>query len=312
MLKRIFLYLATIVSIASSSSCQEKNTIENIQYVMQPEVEIGKEANFYVRFNVKPDSVWAETYDINGLELTDDLFDLLKNIRENNSTDSSGKVIDYYYDIYTYAKPTKLGKIDFPILTMSVNGKEYKSNPFSINVVEKLRVGADAIQMILSSDKDVYHLKDTIKINLYDYSKFSKTQRKNLLQNPLLTGKENTIKIEGETTIDDISGITDFENYFKKNFELIDYHWNFFQNHRSVENINGINYIKTMIFTATLLPKNKGKFKIGPSSFEYFIYKSSADYLNKFVPNDHGSYTVTDTGSTKLIVTSKALEFKVK
>ena len=78
MLKRIFLYLATLVSIASSSSCQEKNTIENIQYVMQPEVEIGKEANFYVRFKIKPDSVWAETYDINGLELTDDLFDLLK------------------------------------------------------------------------------------------------------------------------------------------------------------------------------------------------------------------------------------------
>ncbi|SHE68664.1 BatD family protein [Pedobacter caeni] len=296
----------------SFSSCQEKKEPDFIQYVVQPEVEIGKNTDFYVRFAMKPDHVSSATDQIKGLTLTDGLSRISDKINESESTDENGKVTSYFH-FYTYARPEKLGKIDFPVLTMKVKGKEYKTRPFSINVVQQLKVGADAVKVALTSDKAVYSLKDTIAISLYEYSRFINVKRKkNMAIKGSVTGKDNEITISSEPTLDDIAGIKGFEDYLKQNFELVNFDWDAMGDRKSIEIINGISYVKTKIFTTGLVPKNKGEFKIEPSEFEYHVYKSNTDYFSKFEPQDSGGYKVTDKGATQLQIKSQALEFKVK
>ncbi|MNJ87670.1 hypothetical protein D3C87_51970 [compost metagenome] len=312
MAKKILLCVTTLICASVSGFCQEKKEPNFIQYVVQPEVEIGKTTDFYVRFATKPDSIWSEADQINGLILTDGLSRIVGKVNESNFTDENGKKKSYF-NFYTYVKPEKLGKIDFPVLTMKVKGKEYKTRPFSINVVQQLTVGADAVKVALTSDKAVYSLKDTIVISLYEYSRFiTITRKKNKAKQGSLTGKDNEIRISGETTLDDIAGIRGLESYVGKNFELVDFDWDATGNRKSIENINGTSYVKTKIFTAGLVPKNKGEFKIEPSEFEYEVYKSNTDYFSKFEPKDNGRYKVTDKGATQLQVKSQAIEFKVK
>jgi hypothetical protein len=310
--KKILLCITTLICASVSGFCQEKKDPNFIQYVVQPEVEIGKTTDFYVRFSAKPDSIWSEADQINGLILTDGLSRIAGKVNESKFTDENGKMKSYF-SFYTYVKPEKLGKIDFPVLTMKVKGKEYKSSPFSINVVQQLTVGADAVKVVLTSDKAVYSLKDTIAISVYEYSRFiTITRKKNKAKKGSLTGKDSEIRISGETTLDDIAGIKGFEEYVAKNFELVDFDWDAMGNRKSIENINGTSYVKTKIFTAGLVPKNKGEFKIEPSEFEYEVYKSNTDYFSKFEPQDNGRYKVTDKGAKQLQVKSQAIEFKVK
>jgi hypothetical protein len=298
MIKKTLLYMVTMVATVVSTSCQEKKEQPIVQYVVQPEIELGKTADFYITFKVKPDSVWTDTDHIDGLELTNGLSEVMSHIDENS--------------FYTYVKPNRLGKINFPVLNVSIKGKQYKTAPFSVNVVEKLNVDQDAVKIELKTDKMVYGLKDTIKISLYQYSKFTQTSRKSISKKAAITGKGNEIKISTEQGPDDIAGIAGFEKYVDQHFEMEDFDWDPFQSRKIVENIDGINYLKTLIFSASLLPKNKGEFKIGPSEFNYLVFKSNTDYFARLVPNEDGKYRVTEGGATKLKIASKPVTFEVK
>ena len=304
--------MVTMAATVVSTSCQEKKEQPMVQYVVQPDIELGKTADFYISFKVKPDSVWAENGKIDGLELTTDLSEVMQHIDESKSTDDSGKVVHAYYNFYTYAKPTRLGKINFPVLNVSIQDKQYKTAAFSVNVVEKLKVDQDAVKIELNSDQAVYGLKDTVKISLYEYSKFTNAVRKNVSKQSAIAGKGNEIKISTEQGPDEITGIAGFEKYLEQGFEMEDFDWDPFKSRKSIENIDGVNYLKTLVFTASFLPKKKGEFKIGPSEFNYLVFKSNTDYFARLTPMDDGKYSVTDGGATKLKVSSNTITFKVK
>lgn len=315
-LKNIFfLYLIIIIFPFTSVSCQNKNEKEKefVQFVVQPEVEIGKSMDFSIHFEEKPDSIWSSNAEINGLELTDKLDNVLGHISESELTGDNDEVIKTFYKFYTYAKPTKLGKIEFPVLSVRHKGKVYKTLPFSINVVEKIKVDQDDVKVFWSLDKHNYSKKDTIVLSLYEYSKFSETFRKHSSTKSLsITGKENQINVSAEQTIDNIAGIDGFEKLIDQKFEIVNFDWDFFRSRQSMEKIDNELYIKTLILELHLLAKTKETFEVGPSEYDFSIYKSNSDYFNKFVPNDKGSYNVTENGSTTFKVKSNKLTIKIE
>lgn len=311
--KHFLLYVIIITFPFTVVSCQNKNEKEFVQFVVQPEVELGKSIDFRIHFEEKPDSIWSSNSEINGLELTDKLENILSNIQESEMTDDHDKVIKAFYSSYTYAKPTKLGKIEFPILSVKHKGKVYKTLPFSINVVEKIKVNQDDIKVLWSLDQPNYDKKDTIKLSLYEYSKFSKTFRKHsAAKNLSLRGKDSQIDVSGEQTVDNITGINGFENLIDEKFDIVNFDWDLFRNRQSMEKINNELYIKTLILELHLLAKTKEKFEVGQSEFDFLVYKSNTDYFNKFAPNDNGSYNVTENGSTPLKIKSNNLEIKIE
>ncbi|OXA93781.1 hypothetical protein [Flavobacterium hercynium] len=316
----LFLYLIIIISPFAIVSCQSKsNNKSNIKkkkefvhFVVQPEVELGKSFDFSIHFEEMPDSISSSTPEIDGLELTDKLSYALNRTRESELTGDDDKVIKKFYSFYTYATPTKLGKIEFPILSVTHKGKVYKTSPFSINVVEKIKTDQNAVKVIWSSDQSSYDKKDTITLSLYEYSKFSKTYRKRAAaKNLSLKGKENEIKVGVEQTIDDIAGIDGFEKWIDPQFEIVNFDWDLFRNRQSMEKIDNELYIKTLILEIQLSAKTTGTVEFGPSEYDFLLYKSNTDYFNKFVPNDNGSYNVTDNGSTNLKVKSNKLTIEI-
>lgn len=311
--KKIFLYLTIIIFPFSTVSCQSKNDKEFVWFVVQPEVEIGKSIDFSIHFEEKPDSIWSSNAEIDGLELTDKLDKVYGKISESELTGDNDKVIKTFYKFYTYAKPTKLGRIEFPILSVKHKGKLYKTLPFSINVVEKIQVDQDDVKVIWSTEKSTYKKTDTIKVSLYEYSKFSETKRTHSsAKNLSITGKESQINVSVEETIDNIAGIDDFEKMIDQKFEIIDVDWNMFKSRQSMkEKENGL-YIKTLILELSLLSKTMGTFKVGPSNYDFSVYKSNTDYFNKFVPNEKGSYSVTENGSTILKIKSNKLTIVIE
>ena len=283
-----------------------------MQFVVQPVAEIGKSIDFTIHFEEKPDSIWSSNTEINGLELTHKLDGTLS-INEIELTGDNDKVIKTFYSSYTYAKPTKLGKIEFPILSVRYKGKVYKTSPFSINVVDKIKIDHDAVQVIWSTKKIIYNETDTIKISLYEYSKFSQTERTHHSpKNLSLTGKEDKINVSAKETIDNIAGIDDFEKLIDQKFEIVNVDWNMLNGRKSMEKVENELFIKTLILELSLLSKSKGTFQIGPSNYDFFIHKSNTDYFNKFVPNDKGSYNVTEDGSTRLKIKSNTLTIKIE
>lgn len=312
MVKKILLCLSAMITIMISGFCQENKNQPIVQYVMQPEVELGKASDFYINFKVKPDSLWSETDHIDGLELTNGISEIVTHINESTTTDNNGKVLRSYFNFYTYATPTHLGKINFPVLYIMVKGKRYQTAPFSVTVVERLTIGPDAVKIELTSEKAVYGLKDTVKISLYEFTKFTNASRKNVLKQASITGKDNELTISTEEGLDEIAGIGGFEKYTEQHFEMEDFDRDPFKDRRSMAKIDGVNYLKTLVFTASFLPKHTGKFKIGPSEFSYKVYKSNTDYITRLVPDKNGKYSVTDSGSTTLNVVSKPIAFEVK
>lgn len=95
-------------------------------------------------------------------------------------------------------------------------------------------------------------------------------------------------------------------------FEIADVDWNMFNSRQSMEKVENELYIKTLILELRLLPTIKGAFEVGPSNYNLSIYKSNTDYFNKFVPNDKGSYNVTENGFTTLKIKSNKLTIEIE
>ncbi|WP_169516018.1 hypothetical protein [Flavobacterium tegetincola] len=294
-------------------SCQNRNQKEFVEFVIQPEVEIGKSFDVNIQFLQNPDSLISSSNQIKGLTLIDNFDKFLGKISESELTDDDGKVIKKFYSFNTYATPNKLGRIDFPTLTVIFKGKEYKTKAFFITVVDKIKIDEkNAVKLIWSADKTDYNLKDTIKLNLYQYAKFSQVVRRHLPpKNVSLNGKENQINIGVEETMDGIVGMDGFEKIMYQNFELTDVDWNMLGSRKSMEKVGDELYIKTLILELKLLAKTKQTFNVGPSEFDFSIYKSNTDYFSGFQKNEEGSYNITDNGSKQLKIKSNKLTIQV-
>lgn len=293
-------------------SCQDKKEKEFVWIVMQPEVELGTNNDFTIFFEEKPDSIFVNVKEIDGLEFTDNL-DKIGITSESSLTDDNDKVIKTFYKYYNFAKPTKLGRIDLPTITAIYKGKEYKSKALQVNVVDKISVKPNDVKIIWSADKTSYKKEDTIKLSFYEYSKFSQNSKSHSpAKNIALSGKDNEISLSVAETLNNIAGIDGFEKYVDQNFEIVDVDWNMSDFRQSMEKVDNELYVKTLILELKLLPKTKGNFTIGPSTFDYYFYKSNSDYFKKFVPNKNGTYTITQDGSIYVKVQSNKLDIQVQ
>lgn len=308
----ILLFLAITTLPILNASCQNTNQKEFVEFVIQPEVEIGKSFDVNIQFLEKPDSIISSSNTVDGMELIDNLDKVLGKISESELTDDDGKVVKTFYSFTTYATPNKLGKIEFPTLTVVIKGKEYKTKPFFITVVDKIKIDENAVKLIWSADKTDYNLKDTIKLSLYQYAKFAEVVRsRSQPKNVTLNGKDNQINVGVEETIDGLVGIDGFEELMFKSFELADVDWNMLGSRKSLEKVEDELYIKTLIVELKLLPKTKQTFNVGPSEFDFSVYKSNTDYFSGFQKNEKGTYNITESGSKQLKIKSNKLTIKV-
>jgi len=157
-------------------------------------------------------------------------------------------------------------------ISMKVDGIEYKSKPFLLNVVDTITVNSNSIRTILVSDKDTYRLQDTIILSLYQYSKFSEVRAQAMPKNQdepgyidsiALTGKSDTLKLARSLNVTpyEITGIENIEEYPEENLELIDFKWNRFDEfNQTMEKLDGEEYIKSEVFRLYFLANKKGTY----------------------------------------------------
>ncbi len=287
-MKKAISILSCFFLLITWCSCQEKKS-EMINIIIQPEVELNKKMNITLYFKELPDEDTVKIDSIKGL-----------NISQFNLHGG------FYYSlgtIDTYAIPTKTGKIEFPPISINIKGVEYKSKPFSINVVNNIKLDSNSVRMVLESDKSTYQLYDTINITLYQYSKFSRTSYR-------MTGEEPESLMTTMETLNEMSGIPNLEEYIDENFEYIDFKWGFPYRQITMKKLSGENYIMEKIFSIKILANKEGKYTIQPSTFDFFIYKNDddyyMDYLKKFIDEGPGKKP------ERLRVTSNSLEIKVQ
>lgn len=298
-MRKIILITLGILCI-SIYSCQSKEVeVEMIKIVVQPIAEINKRIGFNLFFDRKPDENSIQIDSIDGLEIT-----------QNGSMGSMGiteKEIYFYYTYFTYAKPTKLGKIEIPPASVKIDGIEYKSKPVSINVVNTITVDSNSIKTVLVTDKKRYNLQDTITLSLYQYSKFSDVVRN-------VIPKESS---EESNSIDlyYITGIENIEEYQEKGLELTNIEWSYLSPFPAFSptmgKLDGEDYVVSEVFRISFLANEKGKYVYKPSIYKFSINKSLTDMYEEFVRNEDGTYRVNDT-SPKLTVSSNPIEIIVE
>ena len=287
---------------------------EFVRIIVQPEVEVGNTINININFEQKPDSIIVSEIGIDGLEMTYNLYEISNNISESNTRNEHGEIIKTHYNFENYAIPTKKGRIDFPILTVIYKGREYKSKPFYIDVVENIKINQNDIKIIWVSDKESYKKNDTIKLNLFEYSRFSQTKIKHVSPEklPIFQGKSHEIHIGVEETIDNIVGINDFEKKIEKNFNGLYFNWNTFKNNQIMEEIDDRLYIKTLIAELHLLAKYEGLLEIGPSKFDITLYKNDRFDLKRRIRNKDGIYVMPKEAEKNIKIQSNNLKILVK
>lgn len=305
----VLILLTTIASCQqkkSNSSSTIKKTSAMINVIIQPVLEMGKSQVFEIRFNQKPDIGSFKMINPDGLTLTNGIAE------EHIHKQETG------YSLYDYAMPTHLGTIEIPAVSIKVKGKEYTSQPFSITVVDTIQSGdKNAVKMVWVPNRDVYQVKDTIVLTLYEFSKFSNIQHEvpSTIQTPdnniSIKSKKNTITITKHVEIDDLTGINNLQKYLDNKFEILDAGPIFF-GEKVIEKLDSSMYIKTPICNIYLLAKEKGNYEFPQSLFEYTIFKSNTDYFSRFEHNEDGSHSITDNGSFKLKITSNKLNIKIE
>jgi len=289
--------LVTIV-ILCMSMCSHKSMVvqqieevEMIRVVVQPTVEINKEIIFEIFFNGMPEKGSFQMGNIDGLEVS------RHNVFGMSGFSVTKKEDGYSFD--TSAKTTKLGKIEIPSVSAIINGVEYKSKPFSINVVDSIAVNSNSVRTVLVPNKNTYSLQDTIIVSLLKYSKFSNAREKNIPDYFDFT-------LYHQTEIENI------DEYPNEDLEWIDFKWGLIDElPRKMGQLDGEDYIISEVYRFYYLANKKGKYTCHPSVLEFSIHKSTTDFIEQASLNAKESDEKIDH-SYKLTVTSNPIEIIVE
>lgn len=265
MKKRSFILSLIILSL-SLISCQEKKQKkeeEKIWIVAQPQIELNRSVVVKIFFKNKPDSGSVRVqqfsnegnHELNGAQIEEGM--------EHDGT-------NYHYDMLFEAG--KLGKSDFPIISADIDGVNYKSAPVSIEVVKKQQVDSNSVRLSLIADKDRYHLKDTIRVSLLEYSRFSGKARftpADLVKNG---APEALFAVIAEGNVDYKVGIVGFKAFIDSNFNVINFDWNANEVGERMVKLNKEDLIEQRIFDIKMIARKEGKFTMPPSRFDYKVY----------------------------------------
>ncbi|AZA93208.1 Uncharacterised protein [Chryseobacterium nakagawai] len=258
-----FLCLFFLFSLLSCNGSPQTQDEERIWLVFQPKVEQNKSVILKLFFRSKPDNGSIKV--LSASSNTDTELDDSKIEKEMKS---DGKY--YFYDIFFEAGA--LGKSDLPVIEAKINGKTYKSKAATIEVVKKQDVDNNAVRLVLETDKSRYHVNDTIKLSLYEYSKFSQISKFTPADLVKKGAPEALFEVIDTGNVDYEVGIVGFKKYIDANFKVVTYHWNVNDAGKQMATLDGTPYIKNLIFYIKMTAKEKGTFSIPKSRFDYKIY----------------------------------------
>ncbi len=279
MKKRSFILSLIILSL-SLISCQEKDLKkeeEKIWIVAQPQIELNRSVMVKIFFKKKPDSgsVQVKQYSNEGIN------------ELNGAQIEKGMEYDgtnYHYDMVFEAG--KLGKSDFPIISADIDGVNYKSAPISTEVVKKQQVDSNSVRLSLIADKDRYQLKDTIRVSLLEYSRFSGKARFTPADLVKKGAPEALFAVIDEGNVDYKVGIVGFKAFIDSNFNVISFDWNANETGEHMVKLNNENLIGRRIFEIKMIAKHEGKFTMPSSRFDYKVYPYQEAFKEELLARD--------------------------
>lgn len=290
-----------------SVSCEGQKANEDIIVIFQPKMEKEKTNSITILFKNLSQQDSISIPNINGFEL-------------NDSPSIQEKEIDgqKYLEYYNYIIPKETGTFLLPTIRGFTEDKVLTANAMNIEVVNKIPMATEKdIILKLVSDKNKYQQKDTISFSLYEYSKYYKVKKvttkiDSVVSLPKMESKDNTLRFEVKTNFYELSGNEKLEDQLYNDFEIINLHYDFFNERRIMEELYNSWYIKTLLISLKVVSKRKGKHIISPSEFIYYISKSDSDYFETYIPNENGKgYTLKPTDN-KIKVKSNELSFIVE
>ena len=295
-MRKITLAIFGIFCFVMCSAQSKEVETDMIRVVVQPIAEVGKTLDFYVIFSHQAEISFAEIDIIDGLEL--------------NSLYVFQRGEDFH-SIYTYAVPQRLGKIEIPSFSITIDGVEHTSKSFYINVVENITIDENSVRTVLVLDRDVYHLQDTIRMSLFQYSKFHNAEAwaifdeedeeyldieemQNKLENMLDITAESTeegvlsVNLPRVTfTVRELTGIANIEEFpnevlewYHLKFHRFPFFLGFGNNHQRMATLDGRTYIKKELARFYFVAHQRGTFRFEPSVFEFEIYKSVTEFFD--------------------------------
>ncbi|MGJ1196407.1 hypothetical protein ACR777_09045 [Sphingobacterium spiritivorum] len=291
------LYLSLLFTLTFCSGSSEKQEQEMIWLVFQPKVELNKSVTLRLFFKNKP-----ETGSIKVHSATKDNYEELEGSEIEREMQSQDDL--YFYDITFEAG--SLGKSDLPIIEAKIDGKIYKSSAEVIEVAEKQDVDINAIKLVLESDKDRYTIDDTIRLALYEYSKFSQISKFTPEDLVKKGAPEALFAIIDSGNVDYEVGILGFKKYIDAHFNVANYDWNVNDIGKRMATLDGQLYIKNQIFNMKMVAKEKGIFTIPQSRFDYKIYPYAEAFKEELLTADETLRTKNkipaQSNSLKIIV----------
>ena len=299
--------LITLSILTLFASCGKATETEKIWVVVQPIAEVGKTLDFSVIFSSKAEISFAEIDIIDGLTL--------------NSNYIFERGEDFHW-LYTDAVPQRLGKIEIPSFSITIDGVEHQSRPFYINVVENITIDENSVRTILVLDREVYRLQDTIRMSLFQYSKFSRTEAQ-VIPNDITSiesTEEGVLHLPRVTfSIRELIGIANIEEFpntvlGRYRFKIHRFPFSDFGRHnRRMATLDGETYIKTELVRFYFIANQKGTFRFEPSMFDFTIERSREDFTDRLTINEYGGLTVSPPQHNNILrVVSNPIEIVVR
>lgn len=268
---------------------EDKGDIEYIHVQMQQKIRKGATARFKVFFKDMPEDPIIKLPPTKGLSFGDEN----KNIKKSIRPPSTYREYPYFY--FSYVEAIETGKTVFPEIKVTIKGKQYKSPPLAIEVVDNLTVEPDDVFLILSSDKKRVKVGETLTLTIDSYSTHKWTKR--------IDDYHKVVKTKtGQVYVSIANKQVGIDNFKETLDEFFDWDRDIYSIQRNnddrMKEVKGKRYFKQPLFKLTLTAKKPGVVNIGKSNLKFKIYENDYSYF--------GNYHFTE-----IDVSSNPLQLKV-
>ncbi len=262
-------------------------------FVIQPNLQINTTNlfNLWIRDNVTVDSLFVGRG--GGIQLNGNL--------EKKMKDFAGKNWILYKSTFV---SEQLGEVAFPQIKIYTPDAVLPVSTFKIKVLETLpEITPKEFKLIWESDKSTYSQKDTITLNLYDYTQYMFVERS-------VVNKNLSIEGEGTQNVSDTLLGQDFKEDIQKRFNVVS-----LKNEAlyppKMDSLDNDLWIKSHVLQIKLTPKARGLFKLKTMDLAYRVYKSETDYFDAFQPTPDGNETYL-VQPKPVIVATEPLKIRIK
>lgn len=254
-------------------SCTQENQgdDDHLYVQMQTRIKKGEQINYTLFFKEKPEDKVVEFPNLTGLERV---------AGEKNIIAGVGSAVvlgyEYPYAYYGKVKATETGEFVFPPLTITVQGKQYKSSPFTFKVLDNMKFEPDDILLRLSADKEKIKVGESLTLTLNLYSAFDSYEQLNdYVEEMQIKGEGNTITNTQTINIDKLSGVKNLTDTLIEYFTVEDYDVGFVFDNRMSE-INSKRYFKKVLLELNLTAKKEGVVNLVGEPLSFRLYADNS------------------------------------